>query len=42
MTDKKVTRAQFNETYLKDLIALWKKIGRAQTAARRTIKCTVG
>jgi hypothetical protein len=25
---KKVTRAQFNETYLEDLIAVWKKMGR--------------
>jgi hypothetical protein len=23
MTDKKVTRAQFNETYLEDLVAVW-------------------
>ena len=41
MADKKATRVRFNETYLKNLIALWKKVGRAQTAARRFIKCTV-
>jgi hypothetical protein len=29
MTDKKVTRAQFNETYPEDLIAVRKKLGRA-------------
>ena len=30
------------ETYLKNLIEVWKKMERARTAARRFIKCTVG
>jgi len=31
VVDKKVSRAEFNERYLQDLIAVWKKMGRATT-----------